>query len=765
MSITWKLRFTHPISHKMQEIPAQVPGNVIGDLERAKVIPEVFYGCNTDLLRPWEYVDWAYVGTFVTPKVPKGQSLVLNFRGIDTVAQLFLNGKLLGSVENMFIEHPFAVTKEDLRPEGQSNELLVKIRSSILAAANQTIPMQANSTPYGFEGLLLRRPRHSYGWDILPRIIGAGLWRPVEMQFQEPWHWTETYLVCWRLHDANTMDANLHWNFTLPEGETFQGLTATLKLQCGKQAYLKEFQPIFSSGITALELQDAQLWWPLGYGKQPLYHTTLELRRGKKLLAKKEWETGLRTLKLDRTDTIEHPDGGHFRFIVNDTPIFITGSNWVPTTAIHGENEPERVRKAIDLWTEAGCNMARVWGGGVYEDTEFFDECDRRGILVWQDFMMACEQPPATEEYMAKLRQEATSVVRKFRQHPSLALWSGDNECDSSLGWGDRSPRGVGCYPPSTNRLTREVLPQVLYLEDPFRPYIASSPFLADSVWRQCIDQDGSPEQHLWGPRHYWKSDYYTKHHARFASEMGYHGMPSLDSLKKYIPAKDLHTKRVGNAAWLNHATQPFSDLDGPWSYRLELMNIQVTEAFGQVPKKLEDFIDASQACQAEAFKFFIESFRLKKPVTGGLIWWNIIDGWPQISDAVVDYYYDKKPAWKTICASQQRVLLACDEPQDGILPLKAVNDTLAPVSGTYTILAANSKVKVSGKFSLPANSDAVVLKKLPCAKLGKQDMLVISWKLDGEKGTPVHRNHYLYGPVPFALPLYLKWYREYLKG
>ena len=337
---------------------------------------------------------------------------------------------------------------------------------------------------------------------------------------------------------------------------------------------------------------------------------------------------------------------------------------------------PARYEKILALFIDLGCNMLRSWGGNVYEDDAFFDICDRNGIMVWQDFSMACAIYPQTPEFLEVMRQEAISVVRKLRNHPSLALWSGDNEADESYFFSGLDP--------AHNKITREVLPQVVFQCDPYRPYLPSSPYMSPEVLPRG-KLKLMPEDHLWGPRDYFKSTYYTEHTAHFVSEIGYHGCPGLSSIKRFVDEQHVWPWQ-DNPQWIFHST----DMSGN-PYRINLMANQVKELFGAVPDKIEDFILASQVSQAEAKKFFVEMTRLKKWRSTGLIWWNVMDGWPQFSDAIVDYYFNKKLAYYYIRRVQQPVCLMVDEPQDWRVRVVVGNDSREDASGHYRVWDADS--------------------------------------------------------------------------
>lgn len=754
LDANWTLEFTDPVRHQKYCIPAQVPGNVIGDLHRAGLVGDPYFGHNCDELRPYEYTDWHYRTTFRLPKnTAPDETLELEFGGIDTVAQATLNGHPLGSSRNMFIARKFILPRGVLRHD-DDNELRVDITSAINAARAFAYPPQVAALAYNFESLYLRKARHSFGWDIAPRLVGAGLWRPVELHSVPARRWEYSYLHTTGLRLGHA-DMALHWQFRLPENEPFDDLWARLTMRCGSQCFSTNFTPRFCAGLHSFQLPDPQLWWPMGSGKQPIYECELILKRNDDLLAVHKFNCGVRTVKLDRTESVDRHGNGRFHFIVNGQPIFIHGSNHVPDVALHGEERGRAIRN-LAMWSDLNCNMIRIWGGGVYEEDGFYDECDRRGILVWQDFMIGCECPPMTDDFLRQVADEATAVIRRLRQHPSLALWAGDNECDIALGWWGGGDKRLL---PSYNRVTREVLPRAVAQEDPYRDYLPSSPYVTDELWADGVGDAHSPEQHLWGPRNFWKSDYYRNHRAVFASEMGYHGMPSIESMKKFLPP-DAVALHHDHRDWFCHCTQPFSLPDGAYSYRLELMYNLVRNGFGE-QSTLEDFVDASQFVQAEGLKFMIESFRMRKPQRSGLIWWNVIDCWPQFSDAIVDYYGEKKAAYDYVKCSQQDTLLCCAEPVETptcrIFAIRAVNDRMAPVDGSFKITAADGKTLLQGTFSLPANSPATTVGQMQIPNgCPQHQLLLLRWEIDGKK----HGNHYVCGNAPYDLQQYRAWHR-----
>ncbi len=736
LNTSWSVSFREPVQNKKCTIPAQVPGNVLGDLYRAGIIPDPFFGCNSDALRSYEFIDWEYRTTFTAPALQDGEKLQLVFEGIDTVAEIYLNGEKLGDAENMFIAHRFTVDKLL-----QENELTVKIRSSVNYARQFRRPAYNRAQVYNYEGLYIRRAMHTYGWDIAPRLVGAGLWRPVSLEILKPERWTDLYLATTEVGKKKSQLV-LSWAFESDKQE-LTGYEAQLKMVCGGHVFEKRFPLYFTTGVLDFEIPDAKLWNPAGSGEPDLYDVTLELRHNGETVDTRSWRTGVRTIELKRTETLDN--GGEFVFIVNGRKTFIKGSNWVPADALHGEN-PERVRKNLELFLDLGCNMVRCWGGSVYEDQDFFDFCDEHGLLVWQDFMFACETAPLDEAFLAKVRREAEEVICTLRNHPSLALWNGDNECDEFLCWYWMYKNIM----PSMNKISREILPQAVALFDPMRNYLPSSPFISDKV-RNLDRYRHAPEQHLWGPRDTWKGRFYKENNAIFASEIGYHGMTNVESIQKFIPESEWNDRH--GAAWTCHASQQLGDRNGPFAFRNGLMENQAKGFWGYVAGDLTEFMKCSQIVQAEAMKFFIELFRAKKWSKTGLIWWNVIDCWPQFSDAVVDYYYVRKLAYYYIKNAQKPVSLIVSDPEAWNCALTAVNDTLQDVSGTYRITDLMSgDLFAEGDFEVAENSANEVTLFPVCQ--GEQRMLLIEWNINGQTGF----NHYLLGSAPFDFSQYTQW-------
>ncbi len=451
-----------------------------------------------------------------------------------------------------------------------------------------------------------------------------------------------------------------------------------------------------------------------------------------------------------RIDTAPDPQS-HFIFSVNGVPIQVRGTNWVPLDAFHSR-DAGRLEAAMALADDLGCNMIRCWGGNVYESERFFSLCDEKGILVWQDFAFACCRYPQTAAFLDRVRLEAEQVVRRLRNHPALAIWCGDNEIDMTYLSDGLSPE--------SNRITREVLPGVLQRLDPFRAYVPSSPYAPPAVFQQADPWRATPEQHLWGPRNYYKSPFYIMHSAHFIGEIGYHGCPDVDSIRKFISPGRVWPWQ-DNDEWQVHSVYHWQISPGSPRVvdrdRIQLMANQIKELFGRIPEDLETFVLASQITQAEAKKFFIETTRARKWATSGVLWWNLIDGWPQFSDAVVDYYFSKKLAYHYIGRAQQPVLVMLGEPGSGkYLPVIACNDTRWPAEVRYRVWEADrGEEAAAGQVTLPPNQTWQVERVRTHAS--DQQLYLIEWQVNGQG----FGNHYLAGTPPFSLERYWGWLEQ----
>ncbi|HOU09909.1 MAG TPA: glycoside hydrolase family 2 TIM barrel-domain containing protein [Clostridiales bacterium] len=726
----------------MESVAAEVPGNFELDLQRAGIIPDPFYDTNTLDLQRFESFHMFYCRRF--DYRPGGGLPTLRFEGVDTAAEAYLNGEPVLACSNMFVPHEAPAV--GLREGG--NEIVIHIKPAAVEARRFPVPAGCYAHRYNFETLYLRKAASMFGWDIMPRIVSGGIWRDTFIYDKLPDRIEELFAYTMQADfEKRTARLVFAFNAAVSRG-SLDGYSVRVRGTCSDSSFAAESRLWFVAGRLEAQVHGCRFWYPRNAGEPALYDTVFELLYRGEPVDSRRFAVGVRTVALERTGTTDEQGSGEFALRVNGKKIFAMGTNWVPLDAFPSR-AAGRLADVLPMLGDLGCNIVRCWGGGFYEHEDFFDYCDANGVMVWQDFAMACELAPQDETFAAAMAEEAAAVVKKYRNHPSLVLWAGDNECDQSFG----SAAGMG-RDPNGNTITRRVIPDVLKAHDFTRPYIPSSPYTDEEAF---LTGGFLPEEHLWGPRDYFKGDYYGSSVCHFASETGYHGCPSPASLKKFLAPEHLWPwfdaeKGRANDGWLAHAASPELRADAPYAYRIRLMSDQVKTLFGCEPRTLEAFAAASQISQAEAKKYFIERFRLSKWRRTGIIWWNLVDGWPQISDAVVDYYLSRKLAYFYIKRSQQPVCLMFDEPAGGTLTLYAVNDTPRGEQLAFSVTGIFSgTVYVRGAAAeAPADASVPIWSK-PCGG-GEREFYLIEWQ-----GNTSGKNHYMTGLRGMDADAYLK--------
>ncbi|MBQ6718033.1 MAG: hypothetical protein IJN22_03955 [Clostridia bacterium] len=745
------------------KIDAEVPGNFELDMQRAGLLPEIFEGTNPLLCQHQENKHLWYVKEFTVDEIPEGDTF-LRFEGIDTFADIYLNDVFIGECDNMLIEHEYSVN--DFLKKGK-NEIIIHIYPTTIKAREYEENAMAVCQPYNEDSLHVRKAPYMFGWDIMPRTVSGGLWRSVSLVEKQKNRIEDFYIGTANIRldgqSAQLMgQVRIHTDDLLADAE----YEAVISGNCGDSHFEQSVRFLGVTRNFNIWFGNAKYWYPKGAGEQNLYDVEVKLYRKGELCDTYKTRFGIRIIELRRTSNIDENGNGKFEFWINRKRVFIMGTNWVPLDAFPSQNE-KRVIKALEMVEDIGCNMIRLWGGNIYESDIFYNWCDEHGIMLWQDFIMGCGYYPQYDEFCERLREEATVAVKRLRTHASLVLWAGDNECDSFYTYAWKNGQRLD---PNTNVLTRKVLPDVLRAYDGFRPYLPSSPYIDEEAFAN-IDKNRPSEDHLWGPRNYFKSDYYKNATALFASETGFHGCPSPESLKKYITKDHLWPIILPNGRpdpeWIVHAASMETKHIGTYEYRIALMLRQVAVLFSDMPdgntgrataeescdyfermkamfgdgiQAIDGIAKASQIFQAEAFKFMIERFRIRKATHGGLIWWNLVDGWPQISDAVVDYYFTKKLAYDYIKNSQQPLCLMFDEPdKNNKINLFVANEIPQDKTFNYKVTRINDGVVVCyGESTVEANGilqiDSITVDP------DQKEMFLIEWECDGKTG----RNHFV---------------------
>jgi len=736
------------------EIPATVPGNVELDLLAAGIVKNPETGNHIYDLRKYEAYQWWYVRDFETPRILPGERVEMVLDGLDCFGTIWVNNQLVGETRNMLIDHRFDIT--DLLKPGAVNTVYIRINPAVPEAQKYITGTVGNWALQRTEYQHIRKASSMYGWDIMPRLISAGLWRDVSLEIRKTTRITQVYWMTNKV-DVPQRKAELYldWQFST-DYPTVDKLTMEVSLKYkGEEVYTNSFPLYTYSSRQEIGLDQVSFWWPRGYGEPALYEAVLRLvDKNGNVLDENTQRIGIRTIKLVRSEAVTPENPGEFVFMVNDEKIFVRGTNWVPLDAFHSRDK-DHLRDALTMVVDLNCNMIRCWGGNVYEDHPFFDMCDENGIMVWQDFSFAGTPYSQDPDFLEDVRKEAINVVLKLRGHPSLALWCGNNEIDYYFVRLFSKP-----IDPRYDKISRDVLPHVLWEYDPLRDYLPSSPYYSEECFRNQQDgltMDVLPQVHLWGPRGYYKAPFYTDVKAHFVSEIGYHGCPNRSSLEKMFDPEYVYpwtNDGKWNDEWITKAVRPHPDITS-MNGRDDLMVNQVKALFGECPNDLDQFIFASQATQAEAMKFFVELWRMDKFRKTGIIWWNLRDGWPILSDAIVDYYNSKKLAYYYIKQVQYDACVMIGDAKDGKHPVVAVNDTREPKAGKVVVRDADSgQVLFTGSFGIPENGKTVVGY---IEEQGKQGMWLIEYTIGKEKYT----NHYLEGQAPFKLKDYQRWYQK----
>jgi beta-mannosidase len=755
---------------QLESIMVSVPGNIEVDLEREGYIKDPTVGDNVFELRKYETYHWWYKRNFQKPEIPRNEKVELCFDGIDCIADIWLNGQLIASVENMLVEHHFDIT----RIMQENNTLYVHIKSTELEARNYVRNHLGIRKDQLGGSVSIRKAAHMFGWDIMPRLMSAGIWKDARIEIIKPDYFSSVYWVTKRVDiKTNSADLYVDWQFHT-RLLNIDGLSLTFELERnGKYLYQKTIPVITTIARHIISnLGNIEFWWPKGFGESSLYNARLSLADPEgNILAVNEQRIGIRTAELVYTpiNTVENPGDFHFR--INGEKVFIKGTNWVPLDGLHSR-DLSHLQNTIDMLVDLNCNMVRCWGGNVYESDDFYNLCDENGIMVWQDFSMGCTLYPQDESFKRKIKIEADKVIRRLRHHPSLILWAGNNENDVSLVWDDAQDH----IDPNTDVISREVLPLAVREWDPERPYLPSSPFISSEVFKihNRIVEEFSPERHLWGPRGYYKASYYTDQNARFVSEIGYHGCPHINSLEKMMTAENVYpwTNRkdikyqldgikqnpinfeeifTWNEEWQCKATNSHPNSD-TYILRNNLMINQIYQVFGNVPVDLDDFVLASQIVQAEAMKYFIEIWRMDKGFRNGILWWNLRDGWPIISDAIVDYFGARKLAYDYIKKVQVDICVMIGDATTNGHPVVAVNDTREEKAIKLEIKDADSGKSILRQATIIDANGKQIIAYLPGQDEHK--LWLIEYVLDNR----ILKNHYISFNPPLSFRQYKKW-------
>jgi beta-mannosidase len=687
-------------------LPATVPGCVHTDLLDNEQIEDPFYRLNEHKLQWIDKKDWVYKTALkADTALLQHDRIVLDFKGLDTYADIRINGELVDSTDNMFREYRF-----DVKPflkEGD-NTLEITFRSPINEGLKKydaypyVVPVSGNDLAEIGEveggkrvSVFTRKAGYHFGWDWGPRLVTSGIWRPV-------------YLRAW--NEARIGDLQIVQHQVEKEKATFSAIVeveaeeakhATITILAdGAEVASAGFQ--LEKGISLnkldFEIANPKLWWTNGLGEQPLYKITSRLDIGDQTTALSR-RIGIRTLELVRE---KDGQGTSFCFKLNGVPVFMKGANYIPNDIFPSRVTHEMYENVVNTAKTSNMNMLRVWGGGIYENDEFYDRCDEAGILIWQDFMFACAMFPGNREFLDNVKAEAEDNVKRLRNHPCLGMWCGNNEILAAwFGWGwkkeeeAKSQANADSIYATYQEIFHKILPDAVKKYDSQRFYWASSPSSGTGIPADLKNGD----EHYWGV--WWGKEpfsTYATHIARFMSEYGFQSFPELKTVKQYAAPEDYD---ILSEVMKSHQRSSIGN---------ETIEYYLLQDYKK-PTDFGSFLYVNQVLQAEGIKFALEGHRRAMPYCMGSLYWQINDCWPVASWSSTDYYQ----RWKALQYYVKKgfePLLVSPFRENGELKVGIVNDQLEPVDAELKLKVIDFDGKVIWAESKPvkveANSSAI---------------------------------------------------------
>ncbi len=586
---------------------ASVPGTIHTDLLANKFIEDPFYSDNELRLNWIADCDWIYLTKFdFKDAAEKNVNLV--FEGLDTICEIYLNDVKLGDTDNMFLSFRYDV-KKILKPSANFLKLIFK--SPLKYASEQMekygkLPVALNSSR-----VYIRKAQYSFGWDWGPSFPTSGIWRNV---YLEEYADSKIETVTFQTSKLNDDLAEVEV-ITEISGSQSDKLSLQINLSDVENIYEQKTKIISATKFkTIIKIKNPKLWWPNGEGEQSLYSLTVKILDDNKIVLDEiNKNVGIRKLELILTE-----DGkSNFKFRINNRDIYCQGVNWIPADSFLPRIKKEKYSKLLMFAKNANMNIVRVWGGGIYEDDEFYSLCDRLGLLVWQDFMFACGSYPEHKLFIENVKKEVTQNVIRLQHHPSLAIWCGNNE--NEWIWFQTQKTSYKEMP--GYKIYHSIIPEVLNEIDPGRLYWQSSPFGNDDD----PNSFGSGNNHQWDLWSRW-IDYknVAKDESLFVTEFGFQGPANISTFEKYIPVEN---RKIQDKVFEFHNKQ----VEGP--ERL------IKFLAGHLPLNTNwsNFIYLAQLSQAFALKTCLEYWKFESPKTNGSIIWQLNDCWPVSSWALID--------------------------------------------------------------------------------------------------------------------------------
>lgn len=658
-----------------KEFAAVVPGSVYNDLLLNNQMEDPYYRDNEmKALKLMDY-DYEYYTRFVVEKEYFAMDeVLLHFDGLDTIADIYLNNEKISSTANMHRGWDFSV-KEFLKES--ENELRIIFYSPTKYIKERYVQDPVEGSEDAMVGFpQIRKPHYMFGWDWGPRTPDAGIWRPVSLLGIEKARFTSVYVrqqhekdKVMLIIDSKIKEANKESECTIESADFLYTIRVRVS---DPEGNLIAEQTEETPNIV---IHNPRLWWPNGYGKQPLYTVKAELYWEDKCIDVWEKRIGLRTMTIHRQ---KDEYGESFAHQVNGVDIFAMGADYVPEDNILSRVNKERTRNLLEQCVAANFNTIRIWGGGCYPEDFFYDICDELGLVVWQDFMFACAVYHLTEEFEENICAEIVDNVRRLRHHASLGLWCGNNEMEQFVDeeqWGAKFTLKSDYV-----KMYEYIFPKILKKEDPQTFYWPASPSSGGGFDNPNDDTRG--DVHYWDVWHGNKPfTEYRKFHFRYLSEFGFQSFPSMKTIETFTEPRD---RNVFSHVMEKH--QRNASANGKIMNYMEQMYLY--------PTSLDTLVYASQLLQAEAIRYGVEHFRRHRGRCMGTVYWQLNDCWPVASWSSIDYY----GRWKALHYYAKRffapLMISCEE--EGLLSQTMnVNAEPFPVQRAIRLNIANETIEV----------------------------------------------------------------------
>ncbi|RKT31637.1 beta-mannosidase [Microbacterium sp. AG1240] len=669
-------------------LPAEVPGAVHDALLHAGIITDPFRGRSEEASAWVADTDWSYETTVELGAPSNGTTWRLEFDGLQTIAEVRVNGETVGRTENMFRRYAFDVT--DLLRGGR-NTIHVVFRSTV---AEMNARAAADGIDYPFDWAhpynRVRTMASSVGWDWGPTLVSAGLWRTGRLRALTPSAFDVTAV------HTRVSDDLRRGTVVIDVAQADAAVTQDVVISMGEHEWVR---PITGTHTRIdVHVDDPELWWPRALGAATRH--TLTVRS----VSDPSAPPTVRKVGFRRVDVDTAADeyGRAFTVRINGRPIFVRGANWIPDDVFAARLTRERYAQRIQQAADANIHLLRVWGGGVYEGDDFYDLCDETGMLVWQDFMFACAAYPETEQLSTEISAEAADVAMRISGHPSVVVWNGSNETElgwHGWGWQERlqgAPWGEDYY--------RRILPEALHRHDPDAVYIPSSPTSMTPGVAPNVPEEGTA--HLWNPWNRLDYAHYRDSVPRFTAEFGWQAPANWSTLADAIGDDEV---RADAPALIAHQKQPTGMHNLRERMRMRFPDIERIE---QTPH-LWHF--ATQLNQAEAIRTAVEHFRSWWPRAAGSIVWQLNDTWPALSWSVLDYGGGRKLGWFALRRAYADRLVTI-QPREAGLSMTVVNDTDEDWTGAALLrrIALAGPVTASGELPFAVAARSVQTLRIP---------------------------------------------------